>query len=79
METKNSTDEIEDDFRLSCAEALTCYLAGEPLQSLDRQCGKPAHCKRMVQKGEYMNLFKGSQPYHLKIYFKTFRRSLSKS
>ena len=38
MESGNNTDEIEVD--LICAEALACHLAGEPLKSLDRQCGK---------------------------------------
>ena len=40
MESGNNTDEIEVDFKAICAEALVCHLAGEPLKSLDRQCGK---------------------------------------
>ena len=40
MESGNNTDEIEVDFKVICAEALVCHLAGEPLKSLDRQCGK---------------------------------------
>ena len=36
-------------FKALCAKAVRCHLAGEPLQPLDRQCGKAAHCKRMEQ------------------------------
>ena len=73
MESGNSTDEIEVDLRLSVLKPLHATwlvsLYNHLTGTLQKDGAKP----------EYPNLFKGRQPYRLKIHSKTLRRSFSKS